>query len=77
MGVGGYLLGGGVNVIGTSQRLTSGASNVLQYTMVDAKGDIYKVLVKIYISLLSLGNSKSYDFFCWFRFIGHSFLGLT
>ena len=47
MGVGGYLLGGGVNVIGTSQRLTSGASNVLQYTMVDAKGDIYKVLVKI------------------------------
>ena len=45
--MGGYLLGGGVNVIGTSQRLTSGASNVLQYTMVDAKGDIYKVLVKI------------------------------
>ena len=52
MGVGGYLLGGGVNVIGTSQRLTSGASNVLQYTMVDAKGDIYKVLMKLENSLL-------------------------
>ena len=58
MGVGGYLLGGGVNVIGTSQRLTSGASNVLQYTMVDAKGDIYKVFVKIYISLFSLGRIR-------------------
>ena len=55
MGVGGYLLGGGVNVIGTSQRLTSGASNVLQYTMVDAKGDIYKVLVRNFNSLFSLG----------------------
>ena len=59
MGVGGYLLGGGVNVIGTSQRLTSGASNVLQYTMVDAKGDIYKVLVKIedFVSLLNYMSS--------------------
>ena len=53
MGVGGYLLGGGVNVIGTSQRLTSGASNVLQYTMVDAKGDIYKVLKKNFNSHFS------------------------
>ena len=43
VGVGGYLLGGGVNVIGTSQRLTSGANNVLQYTVVDAEGDTYKV----------------------------------
>ena len=60
MGVGGYLLGGGVNVIGTSQRLTSGASNVLQYTMVDAKGDIYKVLSKKFSSCFSL--IKSYDF---------------
>ena len=32
-------------MIGTSQRLTSGASNVLQYTMVDAKGDVYKVKI--------------------------------
>ena len=54
MGVGGYLLGGGVNVIGTSQRLTSGASNVLQYTMVDAKGDIYKVLSKKFSSCFML-----------------------
>ena len=43
VGVGGFLLGGGINAIGTSQRYKSGASNVLQYTMVDAEGDIYKV----------------------------------
>ena len=43
VGVGGFLLGGGVNYLGTSQRYLSGSSNVLQYTMVDAKGDIYKV----------------------------------
>ena len=43
VGVGGFLLGGGINAIGTSQRYQSGASNVLQYTMVDALGDIYKV----------------------------------
>ena len=43
VGVGGFLLGGGVNYLGTSQRYLSGSSNVLQYTMVDAKSDIYKV----------------------------------
>ena len=43
VGVGGFLLGGGINAIGTSQRYKTGASNVLQYTMVDSKGDIYKV----------------------------------
>ena len=43
VGVGGFLLGGGINAIGTSQRYKTGASNVLQYTMVDSEGDIYKV----------------------------------
>ena len=43
VGVGGFLLGGGINAIGTSQRYQSGASNVLQYTVIDAEGDIYKV----------------------------------
>ena len=43
VGVGGYLLGGGYNVIGSSNRYLSGASNVLQYTMVDARGRILKV----------------------------------
>ena len=43
VGVGGFLLGGGINAIGTSQRYQSGSSNVLQYTMIDAEGDIYKV----------------------------------
>ena len=44
VGVGGFLLGGGVNYLGTSQRYLSGSSNVLQFTMVDADGDIYKVI---------------------------------
>ena len=43
VGVGGYLLGGGYNIIGTSNKFISGASNVLQYTMVDAKGRILEV----------------------------------
>ena len=47
VGVGGYLLGGGINFVGTSQRITTGANNVLQYTMVDARGDIYKVSVHV------------------------------
>ena len=74
MGVGGYLLGGGVNVIGTSQRLTSGASNVLQYTMVDAKGDIYKVLMKLESSLLSSNYMNS---FWGFNQVLISILGFT
>ena len=43
VGVGGYLLGGGVNLPGTTQRLGTGSSNVLQYTIVDADGFIVKV----------------------------------
>ena len=42
VGVGGYILGGGVNAVGTSQRYGSGALNVLEYTMVNAKGNIVK-----------------------------------
>ena len=43
VGVAGYILGGGVNILGASQRYLSGAANVLQYTMVDAEGRILKV----------------------------------
>ena len=43
VGVAGYILGGGVNIAGTSQRYLSGAANVLQYTLVDAQGRILKV----------------------------------
>ena len=46
VGVGGYLLGGGVNVVGTSQRIGTGASNVLQYTMVDSDGFVVKVHIQ-------------------------------
>ena len=51
VGVGGFLLGGGVNYLGTSQRFLSGSSNVLEYTMVDAKGDIYKVFLRYSIAM--------------------------
>ena len=43
VGVGGYLLGGGINYVGTSKRIGSGSSHVLEYTMVDANGDVFKV----------------------------------
>ena len=52
VGVGGFLLGGGVNYLGTSQRFLSGSSNVLEYTMVDAKGDIYKVFLLYSLAIL-------------------------
>ena len=42
VGVGGYILGGGVNAVGTSQKYGSGAMNALEYTMVDAEGNIIK-----------------------------------
>ena len=45
VGVAGYLLGGGINQDGTSTRYLSGSSNVLQYTLVDAEGDIYQVIL--------------------------------
>ena len=43
VGVGGFLLGGGFNYAGSSRRLGSGSSNVLEYTLVDANGDIFRV----------------------------------
>lgn len=43
VGVAGYILGGGVNVVGTSERYGSAADHVERYTMVDAKGRILLV----------------------------------
>ena len=43
VGVGGFLLGGGFQASGTGQRFGYGAFNVLQYTMVNADGDIMKI----------------------------------
>ena len=43
VGVGGYLLGGGFQATGTTQRLGFGSFNVLQYTMVNADGNIMKI----------------------------------
>ena len=43
VGVGGYLLGGGNNLSGTTQRHGDAASNVLEYTLVDSDGFIVKV----------------------------------
>ena len=37
VGVAGYLLGGGINYVGTSERYGSGARNVMRYTIVDAQ----------------------------------------
>ena len=55
VGVGGFLLGGGFNYAGSSRRLGSGASQVLEYPMVDANGDVLKVNISLQISqVLSL-----------------------
>ena len=42
IGVGGFILGGGFGY-GLSPRYFTGASNVLEYTLVDAEGRILKV----------------------------------
>ena len=46
VGVGGYLIGGGAQASGTTQRFGFGNFNVLQFTMVDAAGNIVKVKQK-------------------------------
>ena len=43
VGVGGYLIGGGAQASGTTQRFGFGNFNVLQFTMVDSNGNIIKV----------------------------------
>merc|ERR1711971_610098 len=43
VGVGGYLLGGGVNLVGTTNKYGFGAEHVLAYKMVTAEGDIATV----------------------------------
>ena len=43
VGVGGYLLGGGINFVGTSAKHGTGASNILEYEMVTATGDIVRI----------------------------------
>ena len=43
MGVGGYLLGNGVNVAGSATKHGLGGENVVEYRMVDAEGDLLVV----------------------------------
>ena len=43
VGVGGYLLGGGANILGTTAKYGGGMEHVTEYTMVTAKGQIVKV----------------------------------
>lgn len=41
--MGGFLLKGGINLLGGSALYGDGASHVVRYTMVDAKGDVLQV----------------------------------
>ena len=43
VGVGGFLLGGGVNVAGSTSKYGLGSENVVEYTMVSAQGEIVTV----------------------------------
>ena len=43
VGVGGFLLKGGFNMLGGSARYGDGSSHVVRYTMVDVNGDILRV----------------------------------
>ena len=78
VGVGGYILGGGTNVVGTSQRYGNGASHVLEYTMVDAEGNIIKTSENN-ITILYTHNNKLQqvdgfsDLYKSLKFAGSSF----
>jgi hypothetical protein len=75
VGVGGYILGGGVNVVGTSERYGSAVQQVERYTMVDAKGRTLLVQLVFFersgggnckaISDGAVASSKVFDFACW------------
>lgn len=43
VGVGGYLLHGGVNVMGSSDKYGLGSHHVIDYTVVTATGNVIKV----------------------------------
>ena len=43
VGVGGFLLKGGFNMLGGSARYGDGARHVVRYTMVDVDGDVVRV----------------------------------
>jgi FAD/FMN-containing dehydrogenase len=45
VGIGGYILGGGINVVGTSEKYGTAGDHVLKYTMVDATGNILTVTI--------------------------------
>ena len=62
VGVGGFLLGGGFNYAGSSRRLGSGASHVLEYTMVDANGDIFKASKSYFVVNITYGIEILYVF---------------
>ena len=78
VGVGGFLLGGGFQASGTTQRLGFGAFNVLQYTMVDSEGNIIKVSASN-LTVINPYNGyqrqmkDSYNLFRSLQFAGSSF----
>ena len=43
VGIGGYITGGGINVVGTSEKYGTAGDHVMKYTMVDAVGNILHV----------------------------------
>ena len=44
VGIGGYITGGGINVVGTSEKYGTAGDHVIRYTMVDAVGNILQVV---------------------------------
>ena len=64
VGVGGFLLGGGVNMVGSTTRYGAGMEQVLQYRMVTATGEIAIVerdVVQIISASGEVKNSTSQD----------------
>jgi FAD/FMN-containing dehydrogenase len=58
VGVGGFLMGGGMNGVGTSVRHGSGSEKVLKYTLVTAKGEVATV-TKDSVEVLNVESGRT------------------
>ncbi len=61
VGVGGFLLGGGVNVAGSTSKYGLGSENVVEYTMVSAEGEVVTVNEDRIVKRTYDGHEVSFD----------------
>ena len=64
VGIGGYITGGGINVVGTSEKYGTAGDHVMKYTMVDAVGNILHVRFHFFCSNFIFNFCTTFNY-CW------------